>query len=80
MTIAYDTQASRDAVKAITDILAALPLNQRADVVEEAYGGALPIDWADKFQAEYGNPPIPVLLVGGEIAADVVRLYEGDAA
>jgi hypothetical protein len=68
------TIAARAAVQAITDILTTLPLAARAAVVEEAYGGALPVDWADNFKAAYGVDPIPVLLVGGEIAADALKV------
>jgi hypothetical protein len=80
MTTAYDTQASRAAVATISAVLRTLPLTQWPDVLEEAFGGALPTAWADNFEASYGAPPIPVLLVGGEIAADVIHLFEGTAA
>jgi hypothetical protein len=79
-TSAYRTEASRAAVRGIAAILAMLPLNLRADVVEEAFGAGLPEAWADKFREEYGNEPMPVLLIGGEIASDVIDLYEADDA
>lgn len=79
MTTAYETQATRDAVAAITNILAALPLAQRADVVEEAFGGALPIAFADSFKETFGNDPVPTMLIGGEIASDAIDLYEEPA-
>jgi hypothetical protein len=77
MTTAYATAESRAAVRAISDILAALPLAQRADIVEEAYGGALRAVEAHAFKALLGNDPIPVLLVGGEIASDAMHHFAG---
>jgi hypothetical protein len=73
------TIAGRAAVAAITAIVATLPLGVRAAVVEEAFGAALPIAWADNFEASYGKAPTPVLLIGGEIATDVIAMFEEPA-
>jgi hypothetical protein len=78
MTTAYETEAARAAVAAISAILQTLPVAQRPDVVEEAFGGALPTAWADNFKAQFGDDPIPVLLISGEIASDVCEFFSED--
>lgn len=65
------------AIAAIVAALNDVPIADRAEVLEIAYGESIPDAVADGFKADFATDTfIPVLLVSGEIAADVMHRYE----